>query len=283
MKPLLSIIITSYKNPALLELCINSLRKSVENIDYEIVVADSSTEQETIDMMNDKFPEIKFFSNTWNTGYGYLVNQGLAAAQGDYVFIINGDIIIKDKKTITELMNFVKDNPDVGMAGPKQINFDNSVQPSCFRFYSPLTVLYRRTFLKKFSFAKKHLDKFLMGENTSQYDKAVDTDWLMGSALMVRRQAIDKVGKLDDQRYFMYFDDVDWCWRFWEAGYRVVYYPLASVFHYHGKASAGQNAFLAVLFNKYARIHIKSYLKFLLKFRGRKNPHELYNVNHLSK
>lgn len=278
MKPELSIIITSFKNPPLLELCLNSLKESVQGIDYEIIVADTCTQQDTIDLMRESFPDIKFFANKRNTGFGYLVNQGLAAAQGNFLFVINADIIIKDKQTVSEMINYLKSNPQVGVVGPRLINFDNSVQPSCFRFYQPMTIIYRRTFLNRFSFAQKHLNHFLM-EDVVKTSQPVETDWLMGSCLMTKRSVFEEVGPLDTQRFWMYFEDVDWCWRVWEKGYKVIYYPKVSAYHYHGKQSGSQNAVKAVLFNKYTRMHIMSAIKFFLKHSGKENPHRQNQSN----
>lgn len=270
----LSIIVTSFRNPGLLELCINSLQQNIGSIEYEIIVADGQTEEETYDLMREKFSQIKFIPNRKNVGFPKLVNQGIKAACGKIAFIINSDIIIKDKNSIQDLVAALKNNDKIGLIGPKLINFDGSVQPSCFRYYTPLTVVYRRTFLKKFSFAKKHLDKFLMAGVVK--DGGINyVDWLMGSALMARMDVVKKVGPMDE-RFFMYFDDVDWCWRFWQAGYAVAYCPFVKVYHYHGKQSASQNVVSAVLMNKYARIHILSAIKFFLKHLGKKNPRVAY-------
>jgi len=276
MNPELSIIITSYKNPSLLKLCVESFQKNIKNIDFEIIVADGETEEDTYDLMREDFPNIKFLPNKKNVGFSTLVNQGIEESKGEYFFIINSDIIAK-KEGISNLLNFVKKNSDVGLASPKLINFDNSIQHSIFRFYKPSTVIYRRTFLRNFNFAKKHLSKFLM-EGKKRYDVAFDVDWVMGSAMMVSRNAIKKVGKMDSN-FFMYFEDVDWCWRFWEKNLRVVYYPLVEVYHYHGKQSANRSALNAIIFNKYTRIHIFSAIRFFLKHFGKPNPHKIYKKN----
>ena len=268
----LSIIITAYKKAELLELCINSIKKTtnLNQIDYEIIVVDSQTEESTIDLMNDKFPEIIFFKNKNNQGIGKLVNQGIAKSNGEYLFIINHDIIIKGS-AIQELLKFIKEDKTVGLVSPKLINFDGRTQPSAFRFYSWKTIIYRRTFLGKFSFAKKYLDKFLL-KNEIASGQIIDVDWVMGSAMMVSREAVDIVGGIDES-FFMYFEDVDWCRRFWEEGYRVVYNPTITVAHYHGKASDNKSAMQAVLLNKYTRIHIKSALVYFWKYRWKKRPH----------
>ena len=269
MTPELSIVICSFKNPHLLGLCIDSIKKNVVNIDYELIVADGQTGEETHDLMREKFPDITFLSNKENLGFGELVRQGLGAAKGEYFFVINVDIIIKDEAA-NILLKYLKQNPDVGIVGPKLVNFDNSVQNSCFRFYSPLTIVYRRTILGRFGFARKHLDCFLM-KKEQEKGEPIEADWIMGSAMMTSRQAVEKVGVMD-KRFFMYFEDVDWCWRFWKKGYKVVYNPTAKVFHYHGKQSASENVLSSMLLNKYSRIHISSAIKYFTKHFRQHNP-----------
>ncbi|MBT3356134.1 glycosyltransferase family 2 protein [bacterium] len=272
--PKLSIIITSYQNPELLRLCLESIKKNAKDLEYETIVADSSTGEQTYDLFKEDFKETLFIPNQKNKGFGGLVNQGLKKAKGDFLFIINADIIIKDN-AIKKLLEFIEKDDTVGIVAPKLINFDNSVQQSCFRLYSLLTIIYRRTFLGRMSFAKKHLANFLM-KKEQKLGNIFDADWVMGSAMMTRRKAVDKIGPYD-KRYFMYFEDVDWCRRFWESGYRVVYNPKVKVFHYHGRASASRNAFSSVLFNKYTRAHISSSIKYFIKFAGKKNPHIEFN------
>jgi len=270
----LSIIITSYKKTALLELCLSYLKKNTKKIDCEIIVVDSETGEKTYDLMREKFGGVKFIPNVNNVGFGALVNQGLAIAEGEYFFIINADIIIKNS-AIEDLLDFIKSHPDIGLVGPKLINFDNTTQPSSFRFYSLMTILYRRTFLSRFDFAKKQLDRFLMKKERKN-NQPFDCDWIMGSAMMTSRKAVERVGKLDE-KYFMYFEDVDWCRRFWEKGMRVVYYPLVQVFHYHGKQSLRyKNPFWEVFFNRYTRLHIRSACRYFWKFKGKKNPREIF-------
>lgn len=272
--PKLSIIITSYRNPELLRLCLESIKKNVKKIKYEIIVADSSTEEQTRDLFREGFSDVTFIPNKKNKGFGGLVNQGFKKAKGEFLFVINADIIVKNN-AVNKLLEFIEKDRSVGIVAPKLINFDNSVQQSCFKFYSPATVIYRRTFLGKMKFAKKHLRDFLMKDQQNK-GKPFGADWVMGSAIMTRREFVAKVGSYD-KRYFMYFEDVDWCRRFWEKGYKVIYNPDVKVFHYHGRASASRNAFNSVLFNEYTRAHIASSVKYFLKFGIKKNPHDEFN------
>lgn len=269
----LSIIVASYKNPQLLRLCLEAILENISLEEYEIIVVDGATEEDTKDLMRERFPQIKFKSNQNNVGFLKLVNQGLDLAKGKYYLIINGDIILQ-KNSVEKMLDFLKNNPDVGIVGPKLINFDQSVQPSCFRFYRPITIFYRRAvFLKNISFIKKELDRFLMRDKINSGEKYWEADWIMGSALLVSRKAMEKVGRMDES-FFMYMEDVDWCWRFWQNGYKVIYYPLAEFFHYHGKQSAGKNFLSDLFFNKYTHIHIMSGIKFFLKHYKEKNPHK---------
>jgi len=264
----LSIIITVYDKTELLELCINSIRENIgEDLDYEIIVASSATKEDARDLMREKFSDIIFIANKQNKGFGFVANQGIRRAQGKYLFVINHDIIIKDN-AIQQLMTFLKENKEVGIVGPKLVNFDGSVQHSAFLFYKWRTIVYRRTFLRRFGFAQRHLNKFLLKDKIKN-NKILEVDWLMGSAMMTSARAVKRIG-LFDTKFFMYFEDVDWCWRFWQAGYKVVYNQEIQVAHYHGKASSNNNAVQAVFFNKYARIHISSAIKFFIKYFRKK-------------
>lgn len=261
----LSIIITSYKNPELLRVCIDSIKRNYTGQDFEIIIADSETEERTELMMREDYPEIRFISSKENIGFQALVKKAYEMVRGEYVLILNGDIIIK-KDSIEKLLDYVKNHPEVGIAGPRLLNFNETLQYSCFRYYKPITVVYRRTFLGRLGFAKKHLDNFLMKDFDHKSIKEVD--WLMGSALMTSKKAIDKVG-LMDSRFKMYFEDVDWCRRFWENGLKVVYFSDSQVYHYHGKGSAGKNLIKTLILNRLAWIHIVSAIKYFIKYAGK--------------
>ncbi len=267
----LSIIITNHKNPDLLKVCIDSVRKNagLDASEYEIIVADSETGGKTEIMMREDYPEVKFIPSKNNVrSFQLLVKRGYAKSSGKYILLLNGDILAK-KDSIKNLLNFLKNNPEVGIAGPKLLNFNETLQYSCYRFYTPLTVLYRRTFLGRLFFARKRLDDFLMKD--FDHNNAKEVDWLMGSALITSRQAVGKVGEMD-ARFKMYFEDVDWCRRFWENGYKVVYFPASEMYHYHGKGSSNKNIIHSLLFNRLAWMHILSGMKYFIKYAGKNLP-----------
>lgn len=269
MKKELSIIVTNYKNPSVLRLCLESLKKNILSENFEILVMDSATEEDTEMMMRENFPDVHFFSHENNVGFLRLVNRGIKKSSGKFLLILNADIII-EKKSVDILIEYLKKNPSTGIVGPKLLNFDGQIQPSCFQFYTPLIILFRRTKIGKFRFAKRKISEFLY--KNRDLEKPQEVDWIMGSAMMTSRKIVEKVG-LMDERFFMYFEDVDWCRRFWEKGFKVVYYPYARMFHYHGKGSASQSAIRAIFLNKLTREHIKSAVKYFWKYLGKPNPH----------
>ncbi|MEK7066981.1 MAG: glycosyltransferase family 2 protein [Patescibacteria group bacterium] len=264
---MLSIIITHHKNAELLKLCIRSLKDTVKKTAYEIIVAESEADKETDAALKEQFPDVKFIALSENSGYAKSVNEGIRQARGNYLLILNQDIVAVED-AVDDLARFAENEAKknkIGMAGPKLFGFDNKIQHSAFRFYSPMTILLRRTFLGKFGAGKKHIERFLLKDkNIENTEDPQYVDWLMGSALLVSKKAVEKVG-LMDERFFMYFEDVDWARRFWENGYKVVYFPKAKMYHYHGKASRG--SILDLFFNKMARIHNKSAILYFLKYK----------------
>jgi N-acetylglucosaminyl-diphospho-decaprenol L-rhamnosyltransferase len=266
----LTIAVNSYKNPEILRLCLESIRKEMpqSGISYEVLVADSATEEDTEMMMREDFPEVRFFPFRDNVGFKTLVNVSLQEAQGEYVFLINSDIILT-ADTLPKLLTYLKEHEEIGILGPRQLNFNGGVQESCYRFYQPQTILYRRTWLGKLPFGKKHLDWFTMADYDRKEPRSVD--WLLGSALFLKRETAKRVGPMDD-RFFLYMEDVDWCRRFWEKGLKVVHYPESVVYHYHAKGSAKGGFFGSLLFNRLTWYHIESALKYFLKYSGKPLP-----------
>lgn len=268
--PELTIAINGYRNPELLRLCLDSIYREMSGsgIEYEVLVTDSATEEDTEMLMRETFPEARFFPFRENVGFKTMVNTSLEEAHGSYVFLINSDIVLTPG-AIPKMLAHLKAHPEIGILSPKQLNFNGTLQQSCFRFYRPETVIYRRTFLGRLPFGKKHLDWFMMRDYDHQGPKAVD--WVMGSAMLVSKEMAEKVGPMDD-RFFMYMEDVDWCRRFWESGHQVVYYPEAIVYHYHGKGSARGGFIGSLLSNRLTWYHIESAIKYFLKYRGKPLP-----------
>lgn len=270
---MLSIIVNHYKSPEVLKLCLQYLKKNAPK-ESELIVADSETIEKTRSMMKYDFPEIKFLEDKNNIGFAKSVNKGIKESSGKYIFILNADVIIPNREVIPELVSLMEEHGDTGILGPKLLNINGEHQPSCFRFYSPKTILARRTPYGKTPWGKKELNRFLINYQgqtpiVSGSDpgglKPIPVDWIMGSAMLVRRDALRDVGNLSEN-YFMYMEDVDWCRSFWEKGWKVAYYPKIFAYHYHFRASKKKGALIDLFTNKYARIHLMSAIKYFKKF-----------------
>ena len=266
---MLSIIIINFKNPALLRLCLKSLDRVLDqNFKKEIIVVDVESSAETRNVISEEFREVKLVQFKDNIGFTRGVNEGIKSSSGDFFLILNPDIIPL-KNSIESLYTYIESHPGVGLVGPRLLNFNGSPQYSCFRFPSPLTILYRRTFLGHLPFGKKALRHFLMQD--TNLDNTQEVDWLMGSAVMGHKKYLDKVGYMDEN-LFLYMNDVDWPRSFWENGYTVVYFPKASMYHYHKRESKGMFGIFDVLFKKESRWHVEDALKYFKKYKFKTRP-----------
>jgi len=258
----ISIVILNYKSRGLTLNCIKSIKEAdFKNLKYEIIVVDNNSEDSIGEILTWQYPEIKFITNEKNLGMGRGNNVGIRKAQGDYVVVMNPDTIAF-KNTFKKIHDFMRINPEVGIVGPKQFYPDKVVQDSCYRWYNLLTPVYRRTPLGRLKFARKDLSRFLMKDFDHNSTRKVD--WLLGSFLFCRQQALKQVG-LYDERYFMYFEDTDLCRRFWENNWQVIYYSEAKIIHNHIRQSA-ETPWYKFIWNKATRHHIASWLKYLHKW-----------------
>ena len=218
----ISIIIPSYNTKDLLEKCLQSLGS-----DYEIVVIDNGSTDDSVAMLKklqSQNPVIKTIFNQKNKGFGGANNQGIKIATGDYLLFLNSDTLIKDKAPL-RMAQFLKENPQVGVVGCRLLNKDGSSQPSAGPFPSP-----RITFIMLFT------EHWLGDLVRSSFAKEKEVDWVMGAAMMVKKEVITKAG-LMDEGIFMYMDEVEWCYRIKKAGFKVMFYPGAEITHLFGASS----------------------------------------------
>lgn len=264
----LSIIITYYQTPHFLLNCLKAIQENLNSIKYEVFVCDAEANAGTAFLIQYNHPKVQHLAFKKNVGYARLVNKGIENAQGRFILILNADTVIEDENSIKRMMKFLEENERAGIVGPKLINIDGTFQKSFFREYTLGAVLARRTLWKKTRWGKKALEEFEFQKKKK--NTPFEVDWIMGSAMMTKKELIDKIGKLDT-RYFMYFEDVDWCRRFREAGYKVYYLPNAQIRHFHLKESDSKKGILDILANKLTRIHILSYFKYLIKWNLKKS------------
>ncbi len=261
--PDVSIIILNFKSRGLLRQCLRGISTSGDRVQKQVIVVDNASNDGSVEMIEHDFPDVTFVASPVNGGFAAGMNLGLHRATGRYVVLLNPDIAIMDKP-IDRLVAFMDQHPRVGLAGPKLLNPDGTVQDSCYRFHRTLTPLYRRSPLGKLPGIRKHLREFVMSDFDHKESRPVD--WLLGAFLIMRAETYKMVGPMDD-RFFLYFEDVDWCRRTWAAGWEVWYVAEVECVHYHKRESAEHPGFRG-LFAYPTQIHIKSWWRYISKYSG---------------
>lgn len=267
--PDVSILIVHTFEQRLIRQTLRGLRRAAPQLFVEVLVIDNNPAAGIATMLKREFPEVRYFAKM-NDGFGSAMNVGIKHARGKYILIFNPDIILSPT-ALEGLFAYMESHPQVGIVGPKLLNADGSLQYSCNRFHDPLVPILRRTPLGRLAWGQRIVDRFLMKD--ADHDQVQEVDWLMGSALFTRAAALQQAGVFDE-RFFMYFEDTDLCWRFWEAGYQVIYNPEAVMIHYHRRASADGSVFRQ-LRSPLTWRHIESAYKFFRKHSGQSNPREV--------
>ncbi len=230
----ISVIIVGWNAKHYLELCLQSLADAPPRRSTEIIVVDNASGDGTAEMIEAKFPNVKLIRSSENLGFSRGNNLGIRQAQGRYIALVNPDVIVFPD-CLDNLADFLDQNPRVGNVGPRVFNPDMSMQSTCRRF----PTLWNN-FCSASGLATKFMhSKFFAGEHMFYFphDRTIRVDVLVGCFSMIRREAFDQIGLLDEN-LFMYGDDVDWCHRAWDAGWEVVFYPGARAIHDRGKITA---------------------------------------------
>ena len=253
---------------------INSLVEDIKNCPYDvqITVADNSENCDGIkEELGWKYPQVKYVNCHGNVGFGRGNTIGFQATPARYYFALNRDTIIPENTRVIErLVKFMDEHPKIGCIGPKLLNMDGSLQYSCYRFDKKslmIKPLKQINFDRKYKWVRKYTDRLLMKD--FDHNETRPVDWVLGAAMVVRNEVVQKIGWFDD-RYFMYLEDCDWCRRMWEVGWPVYYVHDIIIKHTHARDSAKVPGIWKALFkNKLARIHLMSWIKYLWKWRGR--------------
>lgn len=263
----LSIVIVNYKARGLLRLCLKSIFNNLKEgaIDYKVVVVDNNSHDGSVEMVREEFPAVRLIPRETNSGYAKGVNTGIKSIEAQYYLILNPDTTIVQRGAISKMIDFMNNNPKVGLAGLKLINPNGTTQVSCCQFPKFFYPLYRRTALGKLPPFKKAVREHLMLD--WDHDETKQVPWVIGTGMIIRGDALKQVD-LMDERFFMYFEDTDWCRRFWENNWQVYYIHDVEVVHYYSRDSAKVSGLIGI-FSKQTRVHISSWLKYFIKYLGR--------------
>lgn len=260
----LSIIIVNYKSKNKLINCLESLELAdLSEIDYEIIVVENNSGEDLSDLVA-RYRKIKYINSPINLGMGGGNNLGIKNSLGKYILIANPDLVFS-LEAIKILYKYLKNNLEVAIVGPKLLNPDKSLQYSCARYPSIFLPLLRRT--RVGNFFPNFIENYLMKRD--EHVEIKEVDWLLGACLLLRKGELLEEGKLFDDRFFMYFEDVDLCRRAASYGKKVIYNPLAVVIHDHMRDSARLPWYRAIFFDKIAQEHLKSWWKYFKKWGWR--------------
>lgn len=232
----LSIIVLNYNTKDLLIQTLSSINRQAQ---WEIIVVDNASTDGSSDAIKKKFPDIKLIINHKNNGFAGGNNIGINIARGEYIMLLNSDTKVMGP-ALEELTQYLDANPGVGVVSPKVTLPDGAIDLACHRGFPTLWNAFAYFAKLEQTFPNFHL---FSGYHQAwqDFNTTHEVDAVSGAAMVVRRQAIDQVGLLDEN-FFLYAEDLDWCKRIKDAGWKIVYYPKATILHFKsqsGRAKAG--------------------------------------------
>ena len=228
-----SVIIVNWNTRDILRNCLRSVYTQTSYIRFEVIVIDNASSDGSTDMVKTEFPQVILIENPENRGFAAANNQGICIAQGRYVLLLNSDTIVLDE-AIQKTAIFADRHPEAAAVGCRVLNSDRTLQLTCFMFPSVPNLFLSATYLYKI-FPRS---RFFGRERMSWWDRddVRSVDVVTGCFMLVRRGAIEQVGRMDED-FFMYAEETDWCWRFKKAGWKNLFYPNAQIIHLGGQSS----------------------------------------------
>ncbi len=230
----LSILIVNYNTCRLTLDCLQSVYDSKTAYSYEVIVVDNASSDDSVESIRKEYPGVRLIANTDNTGFAKANNQAMAVAKGRYVLLLNSDTIVQPD-TLQTMLAYMDANPQVGASGCKIILADGSLDKACKRGFPTPSA----SFYYAFGFSRLFPDKPKFNQYQLGYldpNETYPIDCLVGAFMLVRRETVQQVGGLDET-FFMYGEDVDWCYRIKQAGWDIHYHPATYIVHYKGASS----------------------------------------------
>ncbi|MBY0118894.1 glycosyltransferase family 2 protein [Paenibacillus xylanexedens] len=226
-----SIIIVNYNTRQLTLDCLASVYASQTSYQYEVIVIDNASHDGSVEAIRDAYPEIQLITNRDNTGFAVANNRGMELAKGRYILLLNSDTVVQPD-TLHTMIYFMDRHPEMGASGCKVILPDGSLDKACKRgFPTPSASFYYAFGISRLFPDRPKFNQYQLGHLSP--DDEYPVDCLVGAFMLVRRETIDQVGGLDET-FFMYGEDIDWCYRIKEAGWGIFYYPRTYIVHYKG-------------------------------------------------
>lgn len=224
----LIISIVNYNTKDFLHQCLSSIYSTSIPLDFQVHVVDNNSADGSQEMVETFFPQASLICNKQNFGFARSNNQVIKSTDSQYILLLNPDITVMPK-SIENITDFMNKHSDVGALGCKLLNPDKSVQFSCRKFPNALTIFLRGLYTDLLFPNAPIFKQYMMAD--WNHSTIAEVDWIMGSSLMLRREALQEVG-LFDESFFMYYEDVDLCLRMWEK-WKVCYFPHSQMIHHH--------------------------------------------------
>jgi GT2 family glycosyltransferase len=258
----LDIVIVNHNSTDDLMLCLRSIYDSLGDTPTKVFVQDNASDDD-MDRLYSRFPQAIVSKNRDNIGFARAVNKGLTQSTAPYIALVNPDTIVR-KGCFQMILEYMEKNVNIGIVGPKILDTDGKTQGSARAFPTPFTGLFgRNTVLTKW-FPNNPITRANILTSRSHGKTPMDVDWVSGACMVVRQKAIEEVGFMDT-RFFLYWEDADWCRRMWQKDWKVVYHPIPTVVHSIGRSSSIKPARSLIefhksvyrLFDKYNRTSLK--------------------------
>jgi GT2 family glycosyltransferase len=225
---MVSIVIVNWNTKIFLLRSLESIYQTSGKMEMEVYVVDNGSMDGSGTAIRERFPNVCLIENEKNLGFAKATNQGIQRASGKYVLLLNPDTEVKDG-TIERFISFMDAHPEAGMSGGQLLNSDGSRQSSIANFPSLTTELLNKNLLR-WLFPKTFPGK------ERDYPEPIEVDSVIGACMMVRRDAIEQVGLLDED-YFLFLEETDWCYRMKKNGWKIYHLPQAEVYHFQGKSA----------------------------------------------
>lgn len=254
----LSVIIVNYNVKYFLEQCLCSVFRATQHIDTEVLVVDNHSTDGSLEYLEPRFPNVKFFSNTTNEGYAVANNRALAAASGKYILFLNPDTIIPED-AFEKCISFLEQHPQAGALGVKMVDGTGRfLKESKRAFPAPLTSFYKLSGLARIFPKSRQFARYYLGHLDDNADHEVDV--LAGAFMMMPKAVLDITGGFDE-RFFMYGEDVDLSYRVQQAGYKNYYFAGTTIIHFKGESTRKGSLNYVRLFYKAMSQFVKKHYK----------------------
>jgi len=230
----LSIVIVNYNTEKLLRGCLESVYAGANGTPFDIYVVDNNSCDRSVEMVRSEFPKVKVIENASNAGFSKANNTAISQTKADYVLLLNPDtLVIGD--AVDRVMRYMDAHPKVGICGCKVLNKDRTLQLACRRSIpTPKVAFFRLSGLSRLFPNNQTMARYNMTYEDPERTHEVDA--VSGAFLMIRREAIEEIGLLDE-KFFMYGEELDWCLRAKRDGWTVMYHPEAEIIHYKGEST----------------------------------------------